>query len=483
MQAGDGEILNTVSGGSPMDRPGTQGERVSQLLIRVAPDGQRAALNRQALGQDLWHAVDPGEVIVTPRAGLTPLFRDALVALRRGLAADVVGALVRTGTRRDGTLCFSPAFLCCTQDCPHADGTLCSSAFSLAGTACTCLDIGAVESTLLGSADPGGAVSLDGQSFLCYASLAAAGMWADGELRGLLVAGSADTDRTWNRHDLERLAEAAGRIGASLHLLDGRSPEPEEADVSSHPAFVIHDPEGRPDLYVNQAFLDAWGYQSAVQIVKNDHDLWLHPEEAFYTQKACLEHGNWTGTRIAKRRDGSLFEVLIAARVVRKDGRTVYYTTVYTDLSAWRQTEAELFEQSDRLGHQTQLDSYLQIPTVSPRFAGVSGLYGPDDADYQRLRHFFRSDLADILRVAVRREERPAAEALPTDIRLHCQDLSPRELEIAELIVAGLSNVEIAARLFVSLNTVKTHRRRVFRKLGVRKAASLSQRFAMSNQD
>jgi DNA-binding CsgD family transcriptional regulator len=47
--------------------------------------------------------------------------------------------------------------------------------------------------------------------------------------------------------------------------------------------------------------------------------------------------------------------------------------------------------------------------------------------------------------------------------------ITPRELETLELIAAGLSNKEIADRLFVSENTVKTHSSRVFDKLGARR--------------
>jgi ATP/maltotriose-dependent transcriptional regulator MalT len=47
--------------------------------------------------------------------------------------------------------------------------------------------------------------------------------------------------------------------------------------------------------------------------------------------------------------------------------------------------------------------------------------------------------------------------------------LTPRELEILELIALGLSNKEIAARAYVSENTVKTHSSRVFDKLGARR--------------
>jgi ATP/maltotriose-dependent transcriptional regulator MalT len=42
-------------------------------------------------------------------------------------------------------------------------------------------------------------------------------------------------------------------------------------------------------------------------------------------------------------------------------------------------------------------------------------------------------------------------------------------MEILELVAAGMSNREIAEKLFVSENTVKTHCSRAFDKLGARR--------------
>jgi LuxR family maltose regulon positive regulatory protein len=47
------------------------------------------------------------------------------------------------------------------------------------------------------------------------------------------------------------------------------------------------------------------------------------------------------------------------------------------------------------------------------------------------------------------------------------EPLSERELEVLQLIAGGLTNREIAARLFLSLNTVKAHTRNIYGKLGV----------------
>ncbi len=47
------------------------------------------------------------------------------------------------------------------------------------------------------------------------------------------------------------------------------------------------------------------------------------------------------------------------------------------------------------------------------------------------------------------------------------EQLSPRELEVLQLINQGLSNQEIGKRLFLALDTVKGHNRRIFEKLQV----------------
>jgi LuxR family maltose regulon positive regulatory protein len=47
------------------------------------------------------------------------------------------------------------------------------------------------------------------------------------------------------------------------------------------------------------------------------------------------------------------------------------------------------------------------------------------------------------------------------------EQLSERELEVLQLIAEGLSNPEIASRLYLSINTVKVHSRNIYSKLGV----------------
>ncbi|WP_436499921.1 response regulator [Actinokineospora sp. HUAS TT18] len=52
-------------------------------------------------------------------------------------------------------------------------------------------------------------------------------------------------------------------------------------------------------------------------------------------------------------------------------------------------------------------------------------------------------------------------------MRAPAQSLSPREIEVLRLVAAGLSNQQIAQRLFVSQATIKSHLVHVFTKLDV----------------
>lgn len=71
----------------------------------------------------------------------------------------------------------------------------------------------------------------------------------------------------------------------------------------------------------------------------------------------------------------------------------------------------------------------------------------------------------------------PAAEGFVRDeAQVTALGLTPRELEILGLIADGLSTREMAERLFVSENTVKTHTSRVLDKLDARRRTQAVQR-------
>jgi DNA-binding CsgD family transcriptional regulator len=73
-------------------------------------------------------------------------------------------------------------------------------------------------------------------------------------------------------------------------------------------------------------------------------------------------------------------------------------------------------------------------------------------------------------RVVVKEVPVPAAGPfVPDDSKREDLGITRREMEILALVAQGMSNREIAVKLFVSENTVKTHCSRAFDKLGARR--------------
>jgi DNA-binding CsgD family transcriptional regulator len=76
----------------------------------------------------------------------------------------------------------------------------------------------------------------------------------------------------------------------------------------------------------------------------------------------------------------------------------------------------------------------------------------------------------------------PAALFVPDERKREDLGITRRELEILELVALGMSNREIAGKLYVSENTVKTHCSRAFDKLGAKRrtqAVQLGKEFGL----
>ena len=62
----------------------------------------------------------------------------------------------------------------------------------------------------------------------------------------------------------------------------------------------------------------------------------------------------------------------------------------------------------------------------------------------------------------------PVSGPAPVPAQLLIEPLSAREIEVLKLIEAGLSNQEIASKLFISVTTVKRHISNIYAKLDVK---------------
>jgi NarL family two-component system response regulator LiaR len=86
-------------------------------------------------------------------------------------------------------------------------------------------------------------------------------------------------------------------------------------------------------------------------------------------------------------------------------------------------------------------------------------------------------------RIVVQEVAVPSAQPFaPNNQKREDLSITSREMEILELIARGLSNREIAEKLYISENTVKTHSSRIFDKLGARRrtqAVQLGKEFGL----
>ena len=144
-------------------------------------------------------------------------------------------------------------------------------------------------------------------------------------------------------------------------------------------------------------------------------------------------------------------------------------------------------------------DNHASISKSSHELKSIIIKYYPSDSDTQRLAdtlmdiYIMEEDLfshchledtlfaeaVHLLETDVRaRAEGGAEEAEPQRSRIdenqNPDDLSEREKEVVRLVVRGLSNKEIAEKMFISANTVMTHRRNIARKTQIHSPAGLT---------
>lgn len=151
-----------------------------------------------------------------------------------------------------------------------------------------------------------------------------------------------------------------------------------------------------------------------------------------------------------------------------------------------------------------ELSRILDVPAqrIAPVLTGLdaAGLTQDGDFRHPRARSFVLATMTVEEQMALRRSTAPArqhgkaaagvsAAALDTaSVRAHirslpdlhaCEEertaLSEAELRVAELAADGLTNREIAARLFITVSTVEQHLTRVYRKLVVTRRVDLAE--------
>ena len=93
---------------------------------------------------------------------------------------------------------------------------------------------------------------------------------------------------------------------------------------------------------------------------------------------------------------------------------------------------------------------------------------------------FREQELLDAVQAALERDRLTRAdEVLLTELRQRCAALTPREMTVMTLVVAGWRNKQIAGKIHTSEATVKVHRTNLMRKM---QASSLADLIAMGGR-
>ena len=117
----------------------------------------------------------------------------------------------------------------------------------------------------------------------------------------------------------------------------------DNAIASSINGIAIADLEGNL-TYANHSFLEMWGYHDEKDVVgRNVLEFCQAEEDAAEVMKVATKRGGWIGELLAKRKDGSAFDVYAAASVVRDpSGRLVCRLASFVDITERKRVEEAL---------------------------------------------------------------------------------------------------------------------------------------------
>jgi LuxR family maltose regulon positive regulatory protein len=180
----------------------------------------------------------------------------------------------------------------------------------------------------------------------------------------------------------------------------------------------------------------------------------------------------------------SLFDYLILARMMKAEGRLEEATGLLQNLLASAEAGGRTARVIEILNLQAlvmqargETDKALHALGHAFQLAEPEGFFrifvdeGPPMAHllYEALTRGVAPGYAGRLLAAFPSQEREQADSveIPAPGSELVEPLSEREIDVLEYIAMGLTNRDIAARLYLSQNTVKVHTRNIYSKLGV----------------
>lgn len=171
----------------------------------------------------------------------------------------------------------------------------------------------------------------------------------------------------------------------------------------------------------------------------------------------------------------------IALKINRQQDMTVVATAATGEqaIELFRKHRPDITLMDLQLPSLSGLDAIRAIRQINPEARiVVLTMYDGDETIYQAMRagaatYLLKGTLSDDL-VRIVREVHAGQQPIPPGVatslarRLSQSHLSPREIEVVELMAKGLRNKEIATRLAITTETVRVHVKHILTKLHVK---------------
>ncbi|MBU2551373.1 MAG: PAS domain S-box protein, partial [Proteobacteria bacterium] len=297
-----------------------------------------------------------------------------------------------------------------------------------------------------------------------------------------------DGTELWVLASASPLYDSDGQYAGSLSLITDiteRKRTEEELRVmkwaaeSSINGIAMGDYRGRV-TYVNEACLKMWGYTYKHEVLGVPSRLfWASEKDARNAFQTVWRNGIWFGEMKARRKDGTVFHGQLSATLVRNEaGEPICTLGSFVDISERVEAETDLRKKERELAIQARkledsntalkvLLEHRDLEKISQEKRLVTTLERLIFPYLEKLRaectKSRQKKFLDVIASNLSHIASPFSRRL-SDMEVQ---LTPSEIEVANLLRHGKTSKEISSLLGISLATVSVHRKNIRKKFGL----------------
>jgi len=230
----------------------------------------------------------------------------------------------------------------------------------------------------------------------------------------------------------------------------------------------------------NQAGLDMIGYSTKQELIGNRAFKLIAYEDRERAEKnmrETLKHGSLKNVEYTLlRKDGRKLPVELAASVIQDDtGKLAGFVAIIKDISERKKAEESLRKSEAKLKRQKLV---LEQKNIALR-----EIIAQIEVEKRKLKDDISANASSVLfPILEKLKDNKSAQEYIDLLRHHIEGLTssfgskitdkqtkltPREIEICNMVKAGLSNKDISGLLHISCQTVEGHRKSIRQKLGI----------------